>query len=287
MRSEKEVLQMITDFANCHNDIRLVAMNGSRTNPQVRKDNYQDYDIVFVVEDIEVWKASRDWIKEFGEVLIMQEPEAGTLWPNTLGNWYSFLIQYRDGIRIDLILVPLAECTAYLQSDSLIEILLDKDGFVKEKLISSEKDYYVKKPTAANYLDSCTEFYWVSLYVHKAVQRKEQLYAIEHLNIVRTEFLRMLSWDIGFDYNFTVNLGKDYKWLEKYLPPLIWKQLLKTYSVESYQEISASLLLLLELFRKYAATVAIKLNFIFPQHYHQDIRDFIQNSSTIYKSEDV
>jgi len=49
MRSEEEMYKLFMDIAKADNSILAVYMNGSRTNKNVPKDIFQDYDIVFVV----------------------------------------------------------------------------------------------------------------------------------------------------------------------------------------------------------------------------------------------
>ena len=51
MRTEKEMFDLIFSVANNDERIRAVYMNGSRANPNVGKDIYQDYDVVFMVTE--------------------------------------------------------------------------------------------------------------------------------------------------------------------------------------------------------------------------------------------
>ena len=71
MRSESEMYNLILEVAK--NDVRIKAvyMNGSRTNENVPKDIFQDYDIVYVVEDTKSFIEDKDWINLFGEILYM------------------------------------------------------------------------------------------------------------------------------------------------------------------------------------------------------------------------
>ncbi|WP_420810272.1 aminoglycoside 6-adenylyltransferase [Halalkalibacterium halodurans] len=52
MRTEQEMMDAILTIAKKEERIRVVYMNGSRTNSNVPKDLFQDYDIVYVVTDI-------------------------------------------------------------------------------------------------------------------------------------------------------------------------------------------------------------------------------------------
>lgn len=46
MRTEKEMYKLIISIAKSDERIRAVYLNGSRTNPNVPKDIFQDYDVV-------------------------------------------------------------------------------------------------------------------------------------------------------------------------------------------------------------------------------------------------
>ena len=51
-RSEAQMLRLILQVAE-NIQVEAVAMSGSRTNPKAPKDEFQDYDVVYVVEDLD------------------------------------------------------------------------------------------------------------------------------------------------------------------------------------------------------------------------------------------
>ncbi|RBP66632.1 streptomycin adenylyltransferase [Alkalibaculum bacchi] len=62
MRSEKEMLDLIIAVANNDIRIRAVYLEGSRANPNVSKNIFQDNDIVFVVTETRSFRENKDWI---------------------------------------------------------------------------------------------------------------------------------------------------------------------------------------------------------------------------------
>lgn len=106
MRSEQEMMQMILDYAKNDDRVRAVGMNGSRTNPNAPKDRFKDYDIVFLVTDMNSFIGDNDWVDCFGSRIIMQTPEDMKLLPPELDGNYSYLMLFSDGNRIDLTLCP-------------------------------------------------------------------------------------------------------------------------------------------------------------------------------------
>jgi aminoglycoside 6-adenylyltransferase len=282
MRSEKEMMDLILGFAKSDERIRLVGMEGSRLNPHVPKDKYQDYDISFLVTEMESFKASDSWLDYFGKWIFMQKPEAMSLFPHELGNWFSYLMLFSDGNRIDLTLIPLEELELYLQSDKLLKILLDKDDLVKYPPAPTDQDYHVQKPSAAFFDDCCNEFWWVSTYVSKGLWRREFLYAIEHFhNYVRKSLLRMLSWKVGIDTGFSLSVGKSYKYLNKYLPPKTWKDLLAIYQNGSFEELWEALFASFRLFREASREVSERLSYPYPD-YDEQITAFIEKQYREY-----
>ncbi|GEQ23471.1 hypothetical protein CBU02nite_39770 [Clostridium butyricum] len=67
MRTEKEMYSLILNVAQNDERIRAVFMNGSRTNPNAIKDIFQDYDIVYVVEETKSFREQKNWIDQFGK----------------------------------------------------------------------------------------------------------------------------------------------------------------------------------------------------------------------------
>jgi len=101
----------------------------------------------------------------------------------------------------------------------------------KEAAINSTDDrqYWIKKPTANEFDDCCNEFWMVWTYVVKGLARKEILFAIDHLNeIARPNLLRMMAWQIGSAQGYTFSVGKNYKFINRYLPREDWEELMST-----------------------------------------------------------
>lgn len=269
MRTEQEMIKLILKIAEEDERIRAVGMNGSRTNPNVPKDMFQDFDIVYLVTEMDSFLRNHNWIEVFGKRIIMQTPMAISMFSPSLGSRFSYLMQFTDGNRIDLTLIPLNEKDKYCQEDKLTIILMDKDHCLPAIPPPTDEDYWVKRPSAEFYADCCNEFWWVSTYVAKGLWRKEILYAQEHLNvIVRPMLIKMLEWQVGIQTDFTVSIGKSGKYLEKFLPEEIWKELLSTYADGSYDGVWKALLTMAQLFRSTAKYVADSLNYEYP--YEQD-----------------
>jgi aminoglycoside 6-adenylyltransferase len=266
MRTEQEIMDTILSVAKSDDRIRIVTLEGSRTNINIPKDEFQDYDITYFVTDMKSLLSSDDWLSQFGNIIMMQKPENMELFPPE-EKGYSYLMLFDDYNKIDLTLLPLEDLDDYLNGANLMKVLIDKDCRIKRDIVPTDIDYHVRKPSAREYDDCCNEFWHVTPYVVKGLCRKEILFAIDHLNqILRFELLRMMSWKVGIETGFTVSVGKNYKFLDKYIPEDLWNRLLSTYRMDSYENVWKSLFICHQLFREVSKEVAELLGFDYPEY---------------------
>ncbi len=269
MRTEQEMLDLIINTAKDDERIRAVIMNGSRANPNAPRDIFQDFDIVYLVTDVAPFKNNFEWIKRFGEIMILQLPEEMQEPPPSNDGSFVYLMQFMDGNRIDLGIYPVARLKE-LGRDSLSLLLLDKDGIIEPFDPPSENDYLPRPPTPKAFSDCCNEFWWVCPYVAKGLWRQEIIYARHMLDqVVREQLEKMLIWHIGIETQFSRNPGKQGKYFQQYLEPELWDMLLNTYAEASYDNTWRALFAMCDLFRRVALPIAERFGFQYP---HDDDR---------------
>ena len=71
MRTDTEMMNLILQIADTL-EVEAIALSGSRTNPQAPKDEFQDYDVVYIVDDLEDLISDLSWLDQFGNRLIEQ-----------------------------------------------------------------------------------------------------------------------------------------------------------------------------------------------------------------------
>lgn len=284
MRTEKEILDMILTYAQEHDEIKAVGMEGSRIHPKIKKDSLQDFDITYIVTDMNTFINDEEWLDTFGKRIFIQKPEGMTLYEPQLGNWFSYLMLLEDGNRIDLKIVPVEEIDLYIYSESLIKILLDKDDLIGKMPAPTNATYLITQPTTQHFDDCCNEFWWISTYVAKGLCRKEFLYATDYFNqTLRTELYRMISWNVGIETDFSESIGKSQRFLEKHVSKETWDRIIETYKMDSYENLWKSLFLLQDLFREVSKEVAEKKGYAYPE-YDENITKHINNLQQKYVS---
>ena len=262
------MMNTFIDFAMNDRRIRLATLEGSRTNRNIPPDTFRDFDISYFVTDMDSFKKDDRWLHIFGNRIMMQKPEDMELFPPELGSWFSYIILFEDGNKLDLTLIPINEVEQYFaDSDGLVEVLLDKDARIGHEVLADDRQYWIKKPSARAFDDCCNEFWMVSTYVVKGLAREEILFAIDHLNeIARPNLLRMMAWQVGSEQGYSFSAGKNYKFINRWLPHADWEALLSTYSQHGYPNMWQSLFACHALFRTYSRAVADKLGYEYPDY---------------------
>jgi aminoglycoside 6-adenylyltransferase len=265
MRSEQQMMDLIMETAKNDDNIRAVIMGGSRANPNAPKDFFQDYDIVYVVKNIGSFISDHSWIRIFGEMMILQVPKSMEMPIEIDDGSFTYLMQFTDGNRIDLTLVPFEKAPQNIERESQSILLLDKDNIIEPFPPSSDSDYIIKKPTAQLFKDCCNEFWWICPYVAKGIWRDELPYALFTFDRYgRDMLMEMVSWYIGISTNFSVSSGKHGKYFKKHLEPHLWDMYFRTYSDSSYENLWKALFASCDLFREMAQKVGDHFGFEYP-----------------------
>jgi len=265
MRTESEILELIINTAQSDDRIRAVLLNGSRANPHTSRDIFQDFDIVYLVTEAASFHHDFNWIKRFGEIMILQLPDDMQDPPRSPSEGFAYLMQFTDGNRIDLSIWPRDKLNERIK-DSLGLVLLDKDHLIPPLASPNERDYLPKPPTAKQFADCCNEFWWMCSYVATGLWRGQMTYAKYMLEpVLRDELMKMFCWYVGVQTKFTKNLGGFGKYLQKYLEPELWDMLMKTYADASVENTWDALEMMCRLFRNVALRVAEHFSFEYPE----------------------
>ena len=251
MRTETEMLDVILHTGKTL-QVKAVAMSGSRTCPNVLKDEFQDYDVVYIVDDLDNLTSDLSWLAYFGKRIIEQEV--------SLGNRRLYLMLFEDGNRIDLTLCPKVHIKEWVESEAGFIVLEDPENLF-EPYFSNPERYWITPATETDFEKACNEFWWVSAYVVKGICRHQVIYATDHLyGICQQELLKVLAWQVARDKGI-VDVGKNYKYLFNYLPTEKEKELSNLLDFSSIEKITQSLLTTMELFHQESQFLANKMGF--------------------------
>ena len=253
MRTETIMMDLILQIAESL-QVEAVALSGSRSDIHSLRDEFQDYDVVYIVENLEDLISDLSWLDQFGIRLIEQH--------NVLGHRRLYLTLFEDGNRIDLTLCPKEHIQEWVDSEANFEVIKDDKGLF-EAYQPNSKRYWTAPPTEEEFAASCNEFWWVSAYIVKAIRRNELIYATDHLyGICQQELLKVLAWQVTSDKG-VVDIGKNYKYLFQYLPAEQEKEFSALLDLSSFDKITQSLFATMGLFNREAQILAQKMGFTY------------------------
>ena len=259
MRTDQEMLELILGTAK-KLQVDAVALSGSRTDTKAPKDEFQDYDVVYVVDDLDNLTSDLAWLDQFGTRNIEQH--------NILGNRRLYLMLFEDGNRIDLTLCPKDHINEWVDSEADFTVLEDPKGLFVPHSPSPER-FWTSPASETDFEKTCNEFWWVSAYVVKGICRKQLFYATDHLyGICQQELLKILAWQVASDRG-KIDIGKNYKYLFQYLPTEKEKEFSALLDFASLDKITQSLLATMQLFHQEAQRLAQKMGF----KYEKEVAD--------------
>ncbi len=259
MRTETEMMNLILQMAESLK-VDAVALSGSRTNDHAPKDEFQDYDVVYLVDNLENLISDLSWLDLFGKRIIDQEV--------ALDNRRLFLMLFEDGNRIDLTLCPKDHIQEWVDSEAGFTVLEDSEHLFEPYSPNLER-FWTSPATETDFETACNEFWWVSAYVVKGICRKQLIYATDHLyGICQQELLKILAWQVASDKG-TVDIGKNYKYLFNYLPAEKEHEFSSLLDFSNSDKITQSLFDTMQLFHQEAQTLAHKMGF----DYRKDVAE--------------
>ena len=258
-RSQEQMLRLFLQTAKSL-QVDAIALSGSRTDTKAPKDEFQDYDVVYVVDDLDTLTSNLAWLDQFGARIIEQH--------NILGNRRLYLMLFEDGNRIDLTLCPKEHIQEWVDSEAGFTVLVDEKSLF-ESYSPSPQRFWTSPASETDFEKTCNEFWWVSAYVVKGICRKQVIYATDHLyGICQQELLKILAWKVARDRG-VVDIGKNYKYLFQYLQTEKEKEFSALLDLSSLDKITQSLFATMQLFHQEAQSLAQKMGF----KYEKEVAD--------------
>ena len=149
MRTDQEMLELILETAK-KLQVYAVALSGSRTDTKAPKDVFQDYDLVYVVDNLDNLTRDISWLDQFGKRIIEQEVN--------LGHRRLYLILFEDGNRIDLTLCPKDHINEWVDSEAGFTVLVDEKDLFKSYSPSPQR-FWISPASKTDFEKSCNEFW--------------------------------------------------------------------------------------------------------------------------------
>jgi aminoglycoside 6-adenylyltransferase len=280
----RATLNTITEWAEKKTDIRAALLTSTRAIPNTHVDALSDYDVILIVQDVHSFVSNREWLDDFGEVLVVYWD---SVYPDLVfgldccGN----VTQYSSGLKIDFTLWSVelfqkivAAPTLVDELDAGYQVLLDKDSLTETMQPPTFKAYIPKPPTLEQYQTHVNDFLTDAPYVAKCLRRGELLplkWALDY-DMKHVYLRQVLEWYVGVQYNWSVPVGSLGKGLKNLLPKDVWERLEQTYAGATIEENWKALEHTMELFRQVATEVGEHLGHAYPNDLHERVVVYVE-----------
>lgn len=279
MRTEREIIARVLDWAGAEPDIRAVI----RTDLVPVRDHLYQYNFYFITDRAEKY-GDDAFAACFGERILLYRGDRN--YPDMFGGVKAHLMVFRDGITMAIHLATAEQfMRAFFGGVSHENVwmgrscrkLLDKDGLLPEiNQPTDDQLIFTDSPTAEAFAGTCAEFFWVLKTFAEYVLREELPAAMFYLNVsVRDMLNRMIRWHIAMERGFRVELGILDSYFGRYLSDELYTLYRQTYPTADNGSIRIAYDATVRLFHAVATDVADRLGFVYPRETEEAMLAFI------------
>jgi len=276
MRTEHDMIVHIQEHARQDENVRGVVINGSRVSPSAIRDDYQDYDIFYLVNDVQKFISDHTIEHELGDTKLLFRPDQH--YPELFHDEQVYLMLFTDNMRIDLIICSFDTFHTKYQTDASqypMQCLLDKDGKLGCVEDQDESARFVKSLDEQTYQQTCAEFYWEIQNVVKGLCRDHLPYALFLRDIALRDMLnRLVDGYIGIRHQYRVSVGTHGKYRKRYLDERTYEAYRRTYRANTLDDIWESVQTMMDLFERLALIISEEYQYEYPRGKERVMREY-------------
>ena len=281
MRQENEVIENVLSVAKQDDAVRAVVRSNL-----AKREYLHSYEFYFIVNDVE--KFDDDvFEKAFGERILLYRADKN--YPGMFPDTKAHLMVFKDGITIVVNAIERKAFLARYYRENVYEnvwigdtfkVILDKDGILPEvERLEETQTLFADKPSEEEFLETCSEFFWVLKTFSEYALRRELPAVMFYLNNpVRDMLNRMIRWHVFLKQGKPVDMGILDGNMEKLLEEDLFLLYRKTYPTAECEQLWEAFEAVVELWHKTAVSVAEKCGFEYPEDTEKEMLEFIQKN---------
>lgn len=264
MSTQQQLLERIISFCKDSEEVISLILIGSQARTEFHADQYSDLDLIMIVNDIDRFILSNDWVEKIGKHHVsFVEP--------TIGGQKERRILFDDALDVDFVIVAKDLAQATLASDDAKSILskgyrflINKENYtVPDQYI--ERNKYYETPSASEYANVVSDFWYHSVWTTKKLLRGE-LWAA---NFCVNSYMKWkLLWMIEH-YEHAIH-GSEYntwyggRFIDTWAEDEVKNGLSKSFSNYNITDMALALFETMDLFRTLAVKVALTNHYDYP-----------------------
>ncbi len=284
MDEYQSILTRLIELGKSTDQIKAGIIIGSRARTDHPADEYSDMDIILLVDDIEFFIQSDEWLNRLGKFHI-------SFSENTIANGKERRVFFDNVLDADFLFFKANAIDKIVKDKDFKDIisrsyriLFDKIGFddVLQKLVLSPEPYSLI--SESEFVNIVSNFWFHSIWAAKKVQRSELWVAKNCVDgYMKNLLLQMIEL-----YTRAVK-GSSYdtwycgRFIDKWAEPWIVAEFPNIYADYSADDIFRALSKTMILFRKLAIKTAERLNYIYPNETDLYASNYLSICFTKYK----
>jgi aminoglycoside 6-adenylyltransferase len=295
------ILAKLVDWAAARDDLRAIAVVGSRARSDHPADAWSDLDVLVMARRPERYLARPEWLAAVGTPwLTVKEP-------TPIGGQEILLVTFEGGAKVDISVVPsralalaaravgivrrhpaaiavvprVARERLVALSDVLnrgLRVVLDKDGVARHLQSGGLPMLAPTPPSEHEFLDLVSRFLneqvWIALKM-----RRGEFFVASTLGESRLSalLLRMIEWHARADGSPWSPVYEHGRFLEEWAPPQVVRRLGEVFPRYDGAEIWAARFAALDLFRSLAEEVGARLGYTYPDELEKKVMSWVRN----------
>ncbi len=273
-----DILTGLIKLGKSIEQIKTGIVIGSRARTEHPADEYSDVDIVLLVEDIEFFIESDEWLNGFGKYHI-------SFTEDSIADGKERRILFDNALDVDFIFIQ-ANDIDRIEKDTYVtemigrsyRILFDKIGFeaVLQRMVSSLKPYML--PSESDFKNTACNFWFHTIWAAKKVLRGELWVAKNCVDgYMKNMLLKMIEIYSHAVNSLTYNTWHSGRFVEQWAEPWIVEEFSEIYAVYSDIDILRALFKTIELYRKLAVETAKRLKYKYPYEAERYALNYLDN----------
>lgn len=272
----EEFEKRLTNYAALREDIRAVAVIGSRARLEHPADLWSDMDIIIYSKTLEYYLGHPDWISELGEVLCSFQFQSA-------GNDRERLTLFEGGWQVDFVIHTYEELCRY-SSESItpknfyrgVKILIDKDRLC-ESLLPDHFQPPKGLLLSEQYFYQIANMFWFSsLYIGKQLMRGEVWGALMRDHDSKGLLLQMIEWTEKLRHGETYDTWHGGRFLYLWSSPEIQEALSRTFGRYDRKDAWNALSESAKLFLSLSKEVSEKMHYSRPEKLERFVLSWVE-----------
>jgi len=260
----EKIIDSFTHFAEHSSKVYAMIIIGSQARTDHSADEYSDLDMVLIVDDLDYFVASNEWLDQICEshVSFIEDSIDGT-------KEHRVLVE--NALDVDIVIRHISTVSD-ITTDEVAKILsngykvvIDKIGIDGILQTIKPNEPTRKLPSEKEYANTVNDFWYHAVWTSKKLKRGE-LWTAKFCvdSYMKWKLLTMIEWHSQVLNGSDFNTWYGGRFIEEWAEPWIIAELSFCFSHYNNEDMKSALFATMELFRKIAVVVAEELRYEYP-----------------------